>query len=246
MPTTMSAIVVTVLTCASVLVGAAAQRITGLGFALVAAPLLVASVGPVAGVSMGNVLSAVLCVVVLASAWRFVDWKRALLLTLPALVAIPVGVAVTRVVPTAPLMILVGSIALLAIATVAFSQSARVLPGRRGAVVAGGLSGFMSATAGVGGPALAVHAFSDRWPRQVFLGTGQAFLLVTNLVAVGVKGVPAIDGWLWLAAVISLGVGILIGQVLAPRVSDGLGRTLVIGLAAVGSAAAIVRGILLL
>ncbi|HEY0247879.1 MAG TPA: sulfite exporter TauE/SafE family protein [Gryllotalpicola sp.] len=236
----------TLLTCAAVFVGALTQRMTGLGFALVAAPLLVVVAGPVQGVLLGNVLSAMLCVIVLASVWRQIWWRRALLMIAPALVTVPIGAWVTRRVPTPLLLIVVGAVALVAVLMAAASSRVRLLPGRIGAVVGGGLSGFMNATAGVGGPMLAAHALSDRWPRDTFVATGQLFLLVLNLLSITTKGVPHVSLVVWAGVLIALALGAACGHVLGPKVPAGAGRRLVLILAAIGSAAAVVRGVLAL
>ena len=76
---------------AAVAVGAATQRVTGLGFSLVSAPFLVLLLGPFAGVLVANVLGVAVSSLVLAQLWRDVDLRRALLLTVPALVAGFVG-----------------------------------------------------------------------------------------------------------------------------------------------------------
>jgi len=236
----------TILTCAAVFVGALTQRTTGLGFALVAAPLLVAVAGPVDGVLLGNALSVILCVIVLATAWRNIWWRRAALMIAPALVTVPLGAWVVRHIQASVLQVVVGLVALAAVCLAAASGRFRFLPGRTGAVVGGGLSGFMNVTAGVGGPMLAAHAISDRWPRETFVATGQLFLLTMNVLSLLTKGTPHVAGVVWVGALVALGLGAVGGHFLAPRVPAKLGRVLVLLLAAVGSAAAVVRGIVAL
>jgi uncharacterized membrane protein YfcA len=232
-----------VLACAAIFVGALTQRMTGLGFALVAAPLLIVVAGPVEGVLLGNALSAVLCVTVLATSWRFVRWGRALLMLAPALLTVPLGAVVALRVPTAPLLVIVGTIAVVAVGMAAMSNRFALLPGRGGAVVAGALSGFMNATAGIGGPMLAVHASSARWPRDVFVGTGQLFLLGLNILSLSAKGLPSISPALWIWSLVALAVGALAGNRLSARVPERLGRPLVLGLAGLGSIVAVIRGL---
>jgi uncharacterized membrane protein YfcA len=137
----------------------------------------------------------------------------------------------------------VGALALVGVLVMAFSSRARLLPGRVGAVAAGALGGFMNVTAGVGGPALTVHATSDRWPREVFVGTGQVFLLAVNLTSVLTKGIPAEPIPVWVGALGLLFVGAFVGHHLSKVVPARVGRILVLTLAAVGSALALVRGI---
>jgi uncharacterized membrane protein YfcA len=172
-----------------------------------------------------------------------VRWRTAALLVLPALVTIPIGAWVVQTAPTGPLTIAVGALALVGVLVMAFSSRARLLPGRVGAVAAGALGGFMNVTAGVGGPALTVHATSDRWPREVFVGTGQVFLLAINLTSVLTKGIPAEPLPVWAGALALLFVGAFVGHHLSKVVPARVGRILVLTLAAVGSALALVRGI---
>jgi uncharacterized membrane protein YfcA len=234
------------LAAAAIVLGALTQRVSGIGFALTAAPLLVIVLGPEAGVTVGNVLAAALAAVLLAQTWRTVRWRRALLLVAPALVAVPIGAWVVRTAPTGPLTVAVGALALIGVLVMAFSSRVRLLPGPGGAVAAGALGGFMNVTAGVGGPALTVHATSERWSREVFVGTGQVFLLAVNLASVLSKGVPSEPWGVWVGAFVALLIGAVAGHRLSRHVSARVGRLLVLVLAAVGSAAAVVRGLLLL
>ena len=71
----------------AVLLGAATQRLTGMGFALVSAPLLVAVLGPLTGVQLLQVFGIFASALVLAQ----VCWRRgphSVLLMLPVVVGI--------------------------------------------------------------------------------------------------------------------------------------------------------------
>ena len=93
---------------AAVAVGAGTQRITGLGFALVAAPFLVLLLGPFAGVLVVNVLGVAASVLVLVQVRRDVELRRGLLLSAPALVAVVPGAWVARHTAPGVLQVLVG------------------------------------------------------------------------------------------------------------------------------------------
>ncbi len=64
-----------------------AQRITGMGFALVAAPSLILVVGGFAGVLVVNVCAALTSAAILTRLWREVDWARWRVLVAGALTA---------------------------------------------------------------------------------------------------------------------------------------------------------------
>ena len=106
--------------------------------------------------------------------WRDIEWRKAVLLGVPALLAVPVGAWVARNLPPAPLMVVVGLLVVVALVAVLVSERARVLRGRGGAVAAGAMSGFMNVTAGVGGPAIILYAVSTAWEHRQFLATFQA------------------------------------------------------------------------
>lgn len=236
---------VILLACAAVFLGALAQRVTGLGFALVASPLLITALGPVTGVALGNLLSACICVIVLSRVWREVLWRPLLLLSAPAAITVPFGAWVVKHTPASALAVLVGGLALIAVLLVALSRRTYLLPGRSGAIVAGGVSGFMNATAGVGGPVIVIHSISERWPHAVFLGTGQVFFLFINVLSLWSKGIPEADVWLWLGVALALSGGAIVGERAARHIAARTARALVLILASAGSIAVIVRGLIL-
>jgi len=120
-----------------VVAGALTQRITGIGFALVCAPLLVLVAGPYEGVILANLLGLTVSLVVFVASWRDTEWVRGLLLAVPALLAIPVGAYVARTMAPAPLMVVIGLLVIVALGAVVLSERARVLRGRAGAIGAG-------------------------------------------------------------------------------------------------------------
>ena len=233
----------TTLLAVAVLFGAVTQRATGLGFALVAAPFLVLLTGPAVGVSLSNALSATLCVLVLARTWRRTLWREVALLGVPALVAIPLGVLVVRTLPEGPLMVAVGALSVAAVLVVALSGGRQLLPGRRSAVAAGALSGFMNVTAGVGGPMVSAYAVSRSWPLQRFIPTAQATLLLVNAASLVGKGVPALGAAVWAVSGAALLVGLAVGELVSRRLRAARGLQLVIAVALVGGVATLVRGL---
>lgn len=227
----------------AVLLGAATQRATGLGFALVAAPFLVLLVGPAAGVTLSNVLSAALCALVLLRTGRRTLWREVAVLAVPALLAVPLGVLVVRTLPDGPLLVTVGALAIGAVVVVAAGRQRQLLPGRRSAVLAGALSGFMNVTAGVGGPMVTAYAVSRRWPLTVFIPTAQATLLVINLASLAAKGLPTLGPAVWVVSGVALAAGLVAGEAVTRRLDPARGLRLVIAVALAGGVATVVRGL---
>jgi uncharacterized protein len=228
-----------------VLVGAGAQRVTGLGFSLVASPFMVLLLGPFNGVLVINACGTVAASIVLTQVWRDVDLRRAVLLIGPALPAVAVGAWMARSLPAAPLAIAVGLLILVALVAVVASEKARVLRGTPGAVIAGIGSGFLNATVGAGGPAVAVYAVSIGWAQRNFAATAQlvfAALGVASLVAKGGRPSMATAGWITVAG--GLLIGIVAGNHLAERVSPERAQAAVIFLAMAGAILTVVKGVI--
>jgi uncharacterized membrane protein YfcA len=228
-----------------VFAGASTQRVTGLGFALVSSPLLVLVAGPFQGVLLSNLLALLGSVVVLALTWRQIALRRVLLLAAPALALVPVGAWVARRLPAPVLLVTIGALVVVALVAVLASERARVFRGTGGALAAGGLSGFMNVTAGVGGPAVVLYAASTNWEQRAFVASLQPYLLVLNLASIVAKGgLPRLPATELLASFAALALGIAAGQLLAGRISAAHARRAVEALALAGGVAAVVKGVM--
>ena len=228
-----------------VVAGALTQRITGIGFALVCAPLLVLVAGPFEGVVLSNLLGLTVSAVVFVAHWRDTEWKKGLLLAVPALLAIPLGAYVARNVPPAPLMVIVGLLVIVALGAVVLSQRARVLHGRGGAAVAGAASGFMNVTAGVGGPAIVLYAVSTSWEHRTFVATFQFYSIFTNAASLVAKGgLPQVAPLALALSFGALALGLVGGELLSRHVDHELARKLAIALALGGATFTVVKGVL--
>ncbi|MEW2357172.1 TSUP family transporter [Spirillospora sp. NPDC029432] len=227
-----------------VLVGAGTQRVTGVGFALVAGPLLVLLLGPMEGVRLVNLLSLLSSLVVLPAVWRDVDRRTVLSLAVPALAVLPLGGWIAGNVPGAPLMIGEGLLILLALYSLHRFPGPELLQGRAGAAGAGAVSGLMNVTAGIGGPAITLYAAATRWEHASFVASMQLYTVLVNAGSLAVKGWPRLPpSMLALAAACTL-AGVALGHLVEHRVSRERARKAVLAMAAVGAATAIVKGVI--
>lgn len=227
-----------------VLVGAGTQRVTGVGFALVAGPLVVLLLGPMEGVRLLNLLSLLSSLVVLPAVWRDVDRRTVLRLALPALVVLPLGAWIAGNVPGAPLMIGEGLLILLALYSLQRFPGPAVLQGRAGTAGAGAVSGLMNVTAGIGGPAITLYAAATRWEHSSFVASMQLYTVLVNAGSLAAKGWPRLPpSMLALAAVCTL-AGVALGHLVEHRVDRERARRAVLALAAVGGVTAIVKGVI--
>ncbi len=232
------------------LVGSALQRTAGLGLALVAAPILSLLLGPVAGISVGNVGTTLSSALVLSQVWRDVDWRRfAWIGPLIVCGAIP-GALLVRAVGAAWLDVIVGALVLLGLAASLLLRDARAVRGPVPAMVAGLVGGFMNTTAGVAGPAMAVYGLATRWEQRSFTATVQPIFLtagVCSFVLKAVFGATDLDAlppwWVWPCIAAAIGAGVVVGGRLVTRISSDRARALTVLIAVIGSALTLVRGL---
>ena len=233
----------------SVLVGAFAQRVTGMGFALIAAPALVVLLGPFDGVIIVNACAVLSSLLILPRVWRFIDWSRFRWLVVPAVVGTGAGAVVASRLPGPVLQLGIGVLVVVALTvSLLVTRTEHVATGRAPAIVTGAASGFMNAAAGVGGPALGIYAVATRWPQAAFAATAQPYFVVIGLssllgkLAASDWVLPDVDPAIWPVAIAALLVGLAAGEMLGPRISHAAARTAVIVIAYLGGVAAIVDG----
>lgn len=225
----------------AVAVGAVAQSISGIGFSLVAGPLLFALFGAREGVQVAVALSMVVNAAVLVREHRAVMVRRVLPVLLAALVATPLLVRLFADVHPRPLRAVAGGVIVVGAALVAAGRSRDTGP--LGGVAAGVVSAAMNVLASTGGPAVAVYAAGARWDPSRLRATLQAYFLALNVVTLATLGPPHWSARRGLVLVGGLLAGSALGAVLAPRVPVGRARMVTLALAAAGGLAVTVSAV---
>ena len=224
-----------------VAVGALAQSISGIGFALVSGPLLFTVFGAREGVRVAVVLSMVVNVGVLAREHRAVMVRRVLPVAIAALAATPVLVAALSSANSTALRAAAGGVIVVGAALVATGRTRDF--GTFGGVVAGLISATMNVLASAGGPAVAVYAAGAGWEVTRLRATLQAYFLALNVVTLLTLGTPSWSVGRAIALIGALLVGSVAGGVVAPRVSTRLARTVTLLLAAAGGLAVLISAL---
>ena len=228
-----------------VFIAAATQRVAGMGFALVASPFLVALLGPFDGVLVVNVFGALTSGAILITVWRRVEYKKIGLLLIPAAIATVPGALVAQLVPSAVLSTVIGALVILALLGGIYASDSVRMMGRGGAVATGAVSGFMSVTAGVGGPAISAYAIATRWPHPAFAASVQLYFFSLGAISLAAKRAFPILAWQeWAACGVSLIIGIVAGHLLARFVKPRGARVLVMSLAFAGAGVIITKGMI--
>jgi uncharacterized protein len=226
----------------TVVMASSVQRITGIGFALVASPLLLVTVGADEAVRLVGVTSVVSCTVALRATWALCRPRQVLpLLPFALLAAYPAALLATAVSPAVSSMV-AGFVVLAALAVSVRPNGLAGVPAWGQAAVAGTLSGAMNAVAGLAGPMAAAYGLGRRWG-PALIPNMQVFLLISSFVIVVVRGWPArTDSW-QLAVLGAAAVGgVLVGGWLARGVAPHRASMLTATVALVGASIAIVRG----
>lgn len=241
----------------SAFLGVAVQRSSGIGFALVCAPIFSLAYGGYQGILLANALSAVTTFSVFISTRAGLDLRRLLLLGSGAIFGVLIGVLLTRSVPDALLTLLSGSVVILLVAGLLRNRKKQppkehpynpynpynMRAGHSLTISTGALSGFLTAAAGVGGAPMVVYARRTNWPVESFLPTTQCLAFSTSLTAVGLKGLPGVP-------VADLGVisaccavGFVFGAYGAGRLSSDLRMRIALYLSFAAGAVAFMVGV---
>jgi len=230
----------------STAVGAFAQQVSGLGFALIAAPSLALAVGPRDGVALTNVLAMVVAMAVFAPSARNVDAAKAVVLIPAGLIGVVPGTIVFHVLPASWLQVAVGAVTGLGLAAVSVIRRLRAAARVPATAAAGLASGFTTAVGGAGGPALTIYAIATRWPQRQFAATGQISYAVQAAAALALKGGPRLP-FPWLGGTIAAALtGLACAHLFAHRVNPARARRAAIAIAALATAATVIHGIIVL
>ena len=192
----------------AVALGAAAQATSGLGFALVSGPLLIASLGQDQGVRTVVLLSALLNAAILIREHRAIRYADGARVLLPAALATPLLVPLVQRLDRDAAAIVAGVLTVTASMLVLAGARAGALRGRAGAAAAGLISAAMNAIAGIGGPPVALYAANAGWSAAAARATMQAIFLVLNSVLLWRIGLPAFSPWLLVAMAFGYAAGV--------------------------------------
>jgi len=233
-----------------VIVGAVMQRITGLGFALVASPFFVLLLDPVMGVILVNVCGVIVSGVLTVRSVKHVDWRRWAILVTSAVLGVVPGAFLVYHLAVDWLDIVVGALIIIGLISSLLVRS-RIDPDHVAPLVTAGIfSGAMNVTAGVGGPPLGIYGVLTSWDHRSFAATMQPVFFTIGSVSLITKltiappGAALYDPYVWIVLACGCLVGMTAGELIAKRVTNGLARKLLVVLALGGAATVLTRGLL--
>ena len=226
---------------AAVAMAGVIHRISGLGFALAAIPLLSVAYGPTSGTSLGLILGTCVSVVVLATTWRSVSMAMTALLTLPGLLLIPAGLWTARHVAQPPQSIALG----LTLTVLLITQTRATPVARQGPVevgVCGATSGFVHAVSGLSAAVLALGAIRGRWPQDQFVTSAQVVFIAFNVIVLAGREHTRSELLTSVVLIPALVLGVAAGSQVAARISSRTGRTVSVCVALLAAVAIAGKG----
>lgn len=235
---------------AALLVGALGQRIVGMGFGLIAMPVLVLTLGPLPAVVAVNAFGAMSTVLVMTRTWGLIDWRRLWWMLVPAVAGAIAGILLARGASSDLLKAIVGALIVVAILlTLVRRRDARPIDGP-GVLGGGGLVvGALTGSLGVGAPVLGILGLVTQWEPRAFGATLQPFFCALSTVVVAAKvaidphDAPPWPWWGWLLAAVPLVVGFVVGDRVAAHVPTAAIRCGILAISLAGSVIVLVSGV---
>lgn len=230
-------------TAVVVLAAAVVQGASGIGFALVAVPLLtIAAVDAKEAVVLANALGLITSSVLAVRGRAEVDRTCAGRVLIGAVLGTPIGLAVILVVDDRVLQALIGAAVVGSVVLLAGGwRLHRDTPSLE--VGAGVASGALNTSLGTGGPPVTLLLQARRLPPGPFRATVSVVFVVVDVVALvllGAGGLVTADvGRAFLAALPALGVGWWVGDRLHHRLAPERFRAGVLGMSALTGAIAL-------
>jgi uncharacterized protein len=215
-----------------VALAAAAQAVSGFGFALIATPLVAVLADPKAAVVGLTMVGLVLVAQLSLRGRGHVDRPTVGAVTVAAIVGMPLGLLVITNADDRVLTIAI------AVAVIAFSlllwRGARVPAGRGTDAAAGFTAGILSTSTGTSGPPIVIALSAKRLEPMVFRATISAIFLVqgsASLVFFAIGGQITRDAvWVALASLPGVVVGSIVGERGFRRLDTPTFRRVVLGM----------------
>ena len=211
------------LAAGAIVLGGFLRGFVGFGSALVVIPLLSLAIGPRAAIPLHALLEVVAVVQLMPAAVREADRTLVLPVVAALVVALPLGAWVLVTSDPKVIQVAISIVVLAMVALIASKWRLGTAPGPRLSLLAGGISGFVQGSVGVGGPPLVALALSKADPPDTTRGNIVALLaaiviiawptlwayglFTRDIIAATLAGIPLYVGAIWLGSRVFHGGG---------------------------------------
>ena len=171
------------ISCLVALVSAFTMSITGFGFALIAAPLLLLFLDLKTVIVFNVFLGAIICLPILWQSRRYVRLGRMTPLVIGSIFGLPVGMYILAQVAAPVLKLLIAALVIIFAVLLVLGYSHRFKKERLGSVIAGFISGMLVTSTGLAGPPVVLFLLNQGWEKDTFRASLAAYFLFVSLMA---------------------------------------------------------------
>jgi len=167
------------------------RGVTGFGFALILAPILLLILTPANAVVVNLFLGLISNILVLFYSFKKVDLKKILPMVIGSALGIPLGAWIIILIEPAALKILIGGVTVSCAVLLALDFSRTFHHEKLGSSVAGFLSGVLSSSASLGGPPVVLFMHNQNWQKDVIHSSLAVYFLFAcfwSLIALYMSG----------------------------------------------------------
>ena len=218
--------------CFIVLAAAFTQGLTGFGFALVAAPLLLFIMDPRSVVVLNTIVPSLVCLLIVVQSRKQVKFKGMVPIAVASVFGVPLGAYVLLAISPDVLKLAIAALVVLFSIPLLLGQSHRFRRERPLSLVIGFISGFLSSSTSLSGPPVILFLVNQGWEREVMRASLSAYFLFGSVVALGWLSLAGVvTGEMVLTSAILLpasALGFAIGALVLPRVNAELYRRIAI------------------
>ncbi len=236
-----------ILSFCTVLVAAFITGISGFGFALILAPILLLILNSKSVVVINVVMGSITCVVVMAYCFRKVNWKRILPMMVACLIGIPLGTYIIYIVEASTLKIMVGAIIMIFALPMVFGFDRAFQKEVVGSGVSGFLSGVLITSTSLGGPPVVMFMHNQKWGKEEIYNNQAAYFLFANVtasLALSVSGFMDTQIAIFMASLLpALLIGTVLGIVVFRRINQRFFRYLSLVIVIVSGILGIISGL---
>ncbi len=227
-----------------VLVAAFVRSVSGFGYALLATPLLTFVFDAKSVVVMNVILGITTNVLVLFQTWRYIDARRFGLMSLGAVLGIPLGAYLLSLLDPSVIKLVIAALAVPFSVLLLLGHSNQFKQDTLGCGVVGFVSGVLGGSTSLSGPPVVLFLLNQGLVTQRFVGTLAAFFLLEGVISIGAFssfGMVNADLLIKVAIMLpALVVGSYVGVRVLPRINASLFRKIVPALVSVAAVVIIV------
>lgn len=216
---------------ASAAVAAFFQSVTGIGFGMIAGPVILVVLDDPGAVVISSLMSALIAYVLFPLIRRGADWRMTLRLLAGAAIGVPVGALLLAVTGILALKLVAGLVIAILTLMLIFGAPGTGRPGLAGDLIFGGLGGLLGGALAMPGPTAALRAAALGHSKVVVRASMMGFFVGVWPIVLFAQAI-ALDLsvqtlWNALSLVPATLAGLGVGHYAAGRVSEGFFRRVV-------------------